>query len=353
MISLLGAHGLSWHFMLTLATFEIYDVDMVNIKSEFNKLWSNSAPLTATTLLMLAAFIPSLAAVFVDPQEITGVPAWLKPAKFAISSAVFTGSMAWLLGYITVSPNWKRRLGSALSAAVTIEVTLIDFQAARGVTSHFNVSSTENMVIWGVMATWIGILLLSMIGVLILLGRQTFADAPWGWSLRLAMLITILGAASGGLMTRPTASQYNALAHHETVSIVGGHTVGAPDGGPGLPALNWSENHGDLRVPHFFGLHALQIVPLLFWVLRRSRRTRLKQRETRLAFATAGSYLGLVSLLIWQALRGQAISQPDETILTAFALWLGVTGVAVLWINRAAARDQVKSNTSAAAWSLF
>lgn len=339
--------------MLTLATFEIYDVDMVNIKSEFNKLWSNSAPLTATTLLMLAAFIPSLAAVFVDPQEITGVPAWLKPAKFAISSAVFTGSMAWLLGYITVSPNWKRRLGSALSAAVTIEVTLIDFQAARGVTSHFNVSSTENMVIWGVMATWIGILLLSMIGVLILLGRQTFADAPWGWSLRLAMLITILGAASGGLMTRPTASQYNALAHHETVSIVGGHTVGAPDGGPGLPALNWSENHGDLRVPHFFGLHALQIVPLLFWVLRRSRRTRLKQRETRLAFATAGSYLGLVSLLIWQALRGQAISQPDETILTAFALWLGVTGVAVLWINRAAARDQVKSNTSAAAWSLF
>jgi hypothetical protein len=108
-----------------------------------------------------------------------------------------------------------------------------------------------------------------------------------------------------------------------------------------------------LRVPHFFGLHALQILPFLFWLLRRGYRGRSKLQETRLAYTISGSYLGLVSLLAWQALRGQAIGQPDQTTLAAFGLWLCATFIAVLWIRKAAGRDQAGSNTSAAAWSLL
>ena len=86
------------------------------------------------------------------------------------------------------------------------------------------------------------------------------------------MVITIAGASTGGLMTRPTDAQLDADdGDAPGVTIIGAHTVGAPDGGPGLPGTGWSVEHGDLRVGHFIGLHALQVLPLMAWLLWRRR----------------------------------------------------------------------------------
>jgi hypothetical protein len=172
---------------------------------------------------------------------------------------------------------------------------------------------------------------LASVGVLIALFRQKFQNPAWGWLLRLGMLTTVIGSAGGGLMLRITPEQAAAIRATHTVRAVGGHTVGAPDGGPGLPGVGWSTQYGDLRVPHFFGLHGLQIIPFLGWLAMRRRRIQTERQQSASAFTIAASYLTLIGILTWQALRGQSIIDPGSVTLAAIAVWLVVSAVAILF----------------------
>jgi hypothetical protein len=295
----------------------------------FEKVWTESAALTVCCAVMLGAFIACALGIVIDPHTITGVPAWLKPAKFAISSAIFTGTIAWLFQYISIWPRFKRIAGWMLSIILVLEVGIIDVQAARGTTSHFNHGTPLDFALFLIMGVAIGVLWAISVGIAYALFRQPFANQTWGWSLRLGMLIFVLGAATGGFMLSPAPEQRQALAGHRNVASVGGHTVGAPDGSEGLPGVGWSLHHGDLRIPHFFGLHALQILPFLGWLLSRYR------SSTRLLFAAAAAYLAFIGILTWQALRGQSVVEPDAATLAAFAIWGMVTAAAAaIWSQR-------------------
>jgi hypothetical protein len=144
------------------------------------------------------------------------------------------------------------------------------------------------------------------------------------------MTLTILGALTGPLMTRPTAEQLAGARAGEPMTTVGAHTVGAADGGPGVPVTGWSREHGDLRVPHFIGLHALQALSLIAIGLRRWRRPEADRVKVMLTAAV--SYAVLFVLLIGEALRGQSIVAPDTTALTSLAIWALGTGLVLGWL---------------------
>ena len=90
---------------------------------------------------MLVAFAASVVAMAVDHREILGAPTWLKPAKFAISSAIYAFTLAWIFTCLPGAPPADRRRRLDHAVVLVLEVGIIDLQAARGVTSHFNVGT--------------------------------------------------------------------------------------------------------------------------------------------------------------------------------------------------------------------
>jgi hypothetical protein len=309
------------------------------------RLYTTDAPLTVTGLLMAAALIPALAGLWLDPRVITGAPAWLKPAKFAVSTAIFTLTLAWIFTYL---PDWvrtRRIVGWGSAAILVFEVGAIYFQAWRGTTSHFNLATPFDATLFTAMGLAIVIQTVGAATIAVALWRQPFADAALGWALRLGLTLSIVGASSGGLMTAPHASQIAEarLSHHMAVS--GAHTVGAPDGGPGLPGTGWSREHGDIRVAHFVGLHAMQVLPVVAWLMTRRRESDV--RTLRLTFVAAGSYFVLFALLLAQALNGQSIASPSPVFVTAFALWALATGIGVAVATRRQATASLRMMVNA------
>jgi hypothetical protein len=270
---------------------------------------------------MAADLVFCLAGLVVDPRIITGAPAWLKPAKFAISTLIASWSFAFCLDSTSVWPRTRRVVDWVLTSGLAVEIALIDMQAARGTSSHFNFTTAFDGVVFGVMGVSIACIWIAMLALTVMLFRQPFGGTAWGWSLRLGMVLALIGTGSGGLMAQPNRAQLAQAHATGRLPIAGAHTVGAPDGGPGLPVTDWSTRHGDLRIAHFLGMHGLQVLPLLAWWL--DRRGIAAQR--RLIFAAAASYLALFALVLWQALRGQSIVQPDLLTLETFAAWLGLT----------------------------
>jgi hypothetical protein len=282
---------------------------------------------------MLGALAASLAGLALDPRTITGAPAWLKPAKFAISTAIYAFTLAWVFSYLSAWPRVRRIVSWTTASVFVLEVAIIDVQAWRGTTSHFNAGTPVDMALFATMGTAIVVQTLISILVAIALWRQRFANQALGWALRLGMVLTIVGAASGGLMTRPTPAQLAEVRATGHMPAAGAHTVGAPDGGPGLPATGWSRAHGDLRVAHFIGLHAIQVLPLIAFAI--GRVTPLERRRVRLVSVSAGSYAGLFAILLWQALRGQSLIAPDTTTTVALVAWFVATAVAAVPAFRA------------------
>jgi len=302
---------------------------VTSIQLGLSRVWKSDRTLTVSALLMVGALAAFVVGLVTDPRLITGAPAWLKPAKFAVSTAIYMFTLAWVFTYLSEWPRLRRLVGRGTAAIFIVEVAIIALQAWRGTTSHFNYSTPLNGALFAIMGSAIVLQTLLSVAVAVALWRQQFQDRALGWALRLGMAITIAGAFTGGLMTRPTDAQLDQIVATRQATIIGAHTVGAPDGGAGLPGTGWSVEHGDLRVPHFIGLHALQVLPVIALLLWRRRIE--DRRRVRLIVVAGGSYAALFLILIWQALRGQALVSPDALTVSVFVVWAALTAGMAVW----------------------
>lgn len=151
------------------------------------------------------------------------------------------------------------------------------------------------------------------------------------------MVIAVIGMSLAFLMASPAAAQLDNFQ-----GIAGAHTVGLADGGPGIPILGWSTAAGDLRIPHFVGMHALQLIPLMALVLELLMKwmPALRPERTRVAIVVTLStlYSGILLLLTLQAVAGESIvGSSTPTITVAILLYLSaaftITVILVLGVR--------------------
>lgn len=306
--------------------------------------WHRPSALAAATLGVVAVLC--LAALLVDQRTLAGAPIWAKPFKFAVSGALFFATWSWL---VSLLPRFRRTAALLTDLLVLIfaaEYVLLVFQAARGHASHFNNATPQDALIYNVMGKMIMGLWVATLALTVLVMFTKVDDRASFWAVRAGAVLSLVGITLGILMTSPTAQQLAQWKSGGTPAMVGAHTVGLEDGGPGLPILGWSTAGGDLRIPHFVGMHALQALPLLAIALaalaRRFPRLRDDAVRARLVLLGAAGYAGLIALVTWQALRAQPLVHPDAATLGAFALLVAGVGLGTLAVVRTQGRAAVR-----------
>jgi hypothetical protein len=232
-------------------------------------------------LLCLLTSLVFLLLTKVTTTLVFNVNAWIKPFKFAFSTFSFAWAMAWYCSYL---PNFNSNLFNwSIIILLSFEIIYIAIQAGRGQLSHYNLSTPAYATLYSMMAFAATAVTLYTAYVGLLFFTNSFPELPhyYLWAIRLGIVIFVIFSFEGFAM----GSRLN-------------HSVGAINDNSNWFIIGWSKTVGDLRVSHFIGMHALQILPLLSFYL-------LKNTKFTVAVSLVYGLLALVTLI--QALQGKPL----------------------------------------------
>lgn len=262
-------------------------------------------PLFAGTAVFLAALaVLAALGLLLDPRTVDGANVWLKPLKFAVSLTVFLVTLAWFAAWLpagVMQQGWYRPFTLLIVACVALEMIWIVGSAASGLRSHFNTEVAFLQAVYPVMGM-IATVLLSVClvyGLLILGdGESTLSPAlrhAVGLGLILTFLLTLVVAghmAGSGQPARLVAP------------------TPAGEGGWLVALTGWRPDLGDLRPAHFAATHAMQVLPLLVWLLDRAVPLSTAAGALWTLIVVWGAallYAGLVAYLFLAALRVRSL----------------------------------------------
>jgi hypothetical protein len=222
----------------------------------------------------------------INTVEVLGINSIIKPIKFALSTWVYAWTMAYLLFYVN---NQNRVKWYSILATIVMlyENGVITIQAFRGKLSHFNQTELLGGILYalmGIMIVWLTTATL-VISIRFILQKSYSINKTFALSIKIGLLFFVIFSFFGGYM-----------------SVINSHNVGGKIGEAGLPLLNWSTLFGDLRVAHFFGIHSLQIIPLLGYYT--SKRITNEKNATLIILIGSIVYLSFICFAIMQALEG-------------------------------------------------
>ena len=242
-------------------------------------------------LLFLLATLPLLVAMSMDSRTVNDINVWIKPIKFLASLTVYYWTLAWMFGYLPDTAQRGRAGRFVIFAplvAGVLEMAWLIGMAALGQPAHFNRGTPLYQLLYVLAGVGSLVLITAVLLQAIMLARlREVAIDP---AFRLAL---VLGGVLGFVLTLISAGHMAAGT---------GHWVGgARSDLGGVTLMGWSHSGGDLRVAHFFALHATQFLPVAGWLITR---THIPAKATAVWLA-AGAYLAMVAFTFIQALSGQ------------------------------------------------
>ncbi len=257
---------------------------MNRFKNILREVKASSPILYGIVMLHLLMAIGCIIGLIVDDRTLVGVNIWIKPLKFCLSGGIYIFTVGYLNTLYPYSTRRKNIINNIVSWTLAIEIGIIVMQAARGVQSHYNQSSLLDGLLFAAMGILIAInVLIMFMYVIDTLRLKMKVDRPVQWAILMGWIVVIAGSWVGGQMIGQLS-----------------HNVGVPDGGAGLPLVNWSTVGGDLRVAHFFGLHGIQIIPLFaVWVASKKKLRLNKQFLAVLVFGVL--YASWIGFTFYQA----------------------------------------------------
>ncbi|WP_174552559.1 hypothetical protein [Nocardia speluncae] len=306
-------------------------------------------PLLLCTAVMAGLVFFCLVAMVVDDRELLGESVWLKPMKFGLAFVLYSVTLAWLLSLPHKGQRFTWWLGFAFAVTGIVDVGFVVLQAARGTFSHFNTETDAvNEIGQMVFASGVPGLFVANLLIAVIVSIRPGADRPTVRAVRGGLAMAVVSMALGYLMGF-TGTQLTRTADGRLVELAAGHTVvdpetraavGAPDAVGGMPITHWSSLGGDLRIPHFVGLHGIQVLlgiaVLLAWCAPRYSRLRPARTRARLVGVAILGGGGLQAITFWQAMRGQSLIHPDSvTLLVVLGLVLLVTVLTVAILQAA------------------
>ncbi len=203
-------------------------------------------PLLVLAVVMGVLMVLHTAGLLLDSREVTNAAVWLKPLKFSLSIGIYSLTLAWLIGRL---PSGARAriatiAGTISAVGLAIEMVIIDGFALVGQSSHVNLSTPLHAAMWHVMAASISAVWVMTFVVAALLFRAPLGDAGRALAIRAGAVIALAGMAIAFLMIGPKAGQVS-----DYPGLVGAHTVGRADGGPGAPATRVEYGRGRPACP--------------------------------------------------------------------------------------------------------
>ena len=253
----------------------------------WHRLWQAEPRLMAFALLMLAAALPAAVALGLDDRLFRGINVWVKPIKFMLASALLAVTTAWFATHLTAAARQGRALRAlswTLIGSAGFEVVYITLQAALGQASHYNVGDAFHGLMYSLMGLFAMSLTATQPWLAWLLWRhgQPGLAPAYRLSVLLGLVLTFVLGAGAAI---PLAQLQ-------------------PPAGAGWPLVGWHLQGGDLRIAHFIGIHAGQVLPIIGALLA-AQRAQPRLAVAGVWLATAG-WTGLWALALGHALLTRA-----------------------------------------------